>query len=110
MIIPSNANPQNLVEGSSNKAAPTSSNPPQTMLKPSGKPQRAKSVFTVPHPITLMMPATTNITAKAAVRIVGITEVSFAIIGVPVSVYPTALTYGEYGFFANSVNQSTAIR
>jgi hypothetical protein len=89
---------------------PTSSNPPQTMLKPSGKPQRAKSVFTVPRPIILMMPATTNITAKAAVRIVGVSEMSFAIMRCTclcIRQLP-AFTYGEYGFFANFINQLTA--
>jgi hypothetical protein len=99
--------PQNLVEGGSNSAAPTSSNPPQTMLKPSGKPQRAKSVFTVPRPIILMMPATTNITAKAAVRIVGVSEVSFAIIAMYLSLHtPTARLHIRRIRFLREFHQS----
>ena len=63
---------------------PTSSSPPQTRLKPLGKLQRAKSAFTVPRPLILIVPATRNTTAKVAVRMVGINEASFAIINAPI--------------------------
>ena len=55
--------------------------------------------------------AGTNITAKAAVRIVGASDVSFTS-SMYLSLHtPTARLHGRrYGFFANSINQSTAIR
>ena len=106
MIIPSNANPQNLVEGDSNSAAPTSSNPPQTMLKPSGKPQRAKSVFNRTSPYNINDAGNDEYYSQSSREDRRSKRGEFRNhrYTCPLIRQLPAFTHGEYDFFANFIN------
>jgi hypothetical protein len=103
---------QPLVEGSSNSAAPTSSNPPQTMLKPSRKaPAREVGLYR-PSPYNINDAGNDEYYSQSSREDRRSKRGEFRnhrCTCLCMRQLP-AFIYGEYGFFPNSVNQLTAIR